>query len=114
MQNYLLTLEENRKHNPKVKNNPFAYRKYDNYDAIEIPSISALPCNYEGNMGVPITILDKGWGDWYEIMEKDTIIRPKVGNKIFYARIIIRWKKEVVEIFKSLITPHTIEVKIMN
>ncbi|MBC8146399.1 MAG: DNA methyltransferase [Bacteroidetes bacterium] len=35
------------------------YRKYDNYDAIEIPFTAAIPSDYDGVMGVPISFLPK-------------------------------------------------------
>ena len=35
------------------------YRKYDNYDAIEIPFTAAIPSDYNGVMGVPISFLPK-------------------------------------------------------
>ncbi|HVX90403.1 MAG TPA: adenine-specific methyltransferase EcoRI family protein [Candidatus Paceibacterota bacterium] len=38
---------------------PSEYPKYDNYDAIEVSKVSEIPMDYEGNMGVPITFLDK-------------------------------------------------------
>ena len=45
-----------------------AYDKYDNYDAIEVPFIDAIPSDYEGAMGVPITFLDKYNPDQFEIL----------------------------------------------
>lgn len=36
-----------------------AYDHYDNYDAIEVPFTDAIPSDYEGVMGVPISFLDK-------------------------------------------------------
>jgi len=36
-----------------------AYDRYDNYDAIEVPFTDAIPSDYDGAMGVPITFLDK-------------------------------------------------------
>ena len=33
------------------------YPKYDNYDAIEVSKVKDIPVDYEGVMGVPITIL---------------------------------------------------------
>ena len=36
-----------------------AYPKYDNYDAIEVPKVADIPCDYAGIMGVPITFMDK-------------------------------------------------------
>ena len=36
-----------------------SYEKYDNYDAIEVPFVDAIPSDYKAVMGVPITFLDK-------------------------------------------------------
>lgn len=38
--------------------NPVDYPKYDNYDAIEVSRIKDIPYDYDGVMGVPITILE--------------------------------------------------------
>lgn len=35
---------------------PELYPKYDNYDAIEVSRVKDIPYDYEGTMGVPITI----------------------------------------------------------
>ena len=35
------------------------YQRYDNYDAIDIPYSDAIPSDYEGEMGVPISFMDK-------------------------------------------------------
>ena len=35
------------------------YPHYDNYDAIEVPLTEAIPSDYDGVMGVPITFLGK-------------------------------------------------------
>ena len=78
---------------------PDKYPKYDNYDAIEVSRIKDIPYDYDGVMGVPITILD------YDFDEIDTIAcsaysdakyygNPPLyvnGNKK-YARILIRLK----------------------
>lgn len=32
-----------------------AYDRYDNYDAIEVPFTDAIPADYDGVMGVPIS-----------------------------------------------------------
>lgn len=42
--------------------------KYDNYDAIEVPFTDAIPSDYEGLMGVPITFLDKYSPEQFEIV----------------------------------------------
>ena len=45
-----------------------AYDRYANYDAIEVPFTDAIPNDYEGAMGVPITFLDKYSPDQFEIL----------------------------------------------
>lgn len=45
-----------------------AYDRYDNYDAIEVPFVDAIPSDYDGVMGVPITFLDKYNPDQFEIL----------------------------------------------
>ena len=45
-----------------------SYEHYDNYDAIEVPYTDAIPSDYEGNMGVPISFLDKYCPEQFEII----------------------------------------------
>lgn len=45
-----------------------AYDRYDNYDAIEVPYTDAIPSDYDGVMGVPISFLDKYNPDQFEIL----------------------------------------------
>lgn len=45
-----------------------AYDRYDNYDAIEVPFTDAIPNDYNGVMGVPITFLDKYNPDQFKIL----------------------------------------------
>jgi len=45
-----------------------AYDHYDNYDAIEVPFTDAIPSDYEGAMGVPISFLDKYCPEQFEIL----------------------------------------------
>lgn len=44
------------------------YRKFDNYDVINIDRISDIPSDYDGLMGVPITFMDKWNRDQFEIV----------------------------------------------
>ena len=44
------------------------FQKYDNYDAIEVPYTDAIPSDYEGVMGVPISFLDKYCPEQFEII----------------------------------------------
>lgn len=45
-----------------------AYDRYDNYDAIEVPYVDAIPSDYDGVMGVPITFLDHYNPEQFEII----------------------------------------------
>lgn len=47
---------------------PEDYPKYVNYDAIEVSKSSDIPCDYAGEMGVPITFMDKYCPDQFEII----------------------------------------------
>ena len=66
----LLTMNDNLKFNKKLKNSKYqyAYKKYDNYDAIEIPLTEVIPSDYEGIMGVPISFLDKYCPEQFELL----------------------------------------------
>lgn len=47
---------------------PGAYESYVNYDAIDVPSYKDIPCDYDGVMGVPITLLDYFNPDQFELI----------------------------------------------
>ena len=84
----LMTKKENERFNKKVTGNLYAYKKYDNYDAIEVPATSAIPSDYKGAMGVPISFLTKYNSEQFEIL--DALIAPLINGKGIYKRIIIR------------------------
>ncbi len=64
----LLPMEENKKYNKQIQKKDSSYQKYDNYDAIEVPFTNAIPSDYDGIMGVPISFLDKYNPDQFEIV----------------------------------------------
>ncbi len=45
-----------------------SYIHYENYDAIEVPYTDAIPSDYDGKMGVPISFLDKYCPEQFEII----------------------------------------------
>ena len=51
----LMTMADNIKFSKHKEVRGVGYRRYDNYDAIEVPFIDAIPSDYDGVMGVPIT-----------------------------------------------------------
>ena len=50
------------------KYNEKDYPRYANYDAIEVGKVADIPCDYYGNMGVPITFLDVYNPEQFEIV----------------------------------------------
>ncbi len=64
----LMTMEENIMYSKHKDIRGKGYAHYDNYDAIEVPYTDAIPSDYEGAMGVPITFLDKYCPDQFEIL----------------------------------------------
>ena len=105
----LMTMAENLKFSRHKEIKEKGYQKYDNYDAIEVPFTDAIPSDYEGVMGVPISFLDKYcpeqfeiiWttdrgGDGYLNLYKKNHTRydaPVLEGKGIYKRIIIKRKQ---------------------
>jgi hypothetical protein len=77
------------------------YKKYDNYDAIEVSKTCEIPMDYEGVMGVPITFLDKYNPEQFEILGIANSARwigdfpcyTIINGKKIYNRILIRHKR---------------------
>ena len=103
----LMTQADNAMFNKRIMNNANSYKKYDNYDAIEVPTTSGIPSDYTGVMGVPISFLDKYCPEQFEIVGMQSSAgydagivgipmigsgdaRPIVNGKNTYARILIR------------------------
>ncbi|MDE6574542.1 MAG: adenine-specific methyltransferase EcoRI family protein, partial [Muribaculaceae bacterium] len=64
----LMTMEENIMYSKHKEIRGRGYQHYDNYDAIEVPYTDAIPSDYDGVMGVPITFLDKYCPEQFEIL----------------------------------------------
>lgn len=96
----LMTMEDNLKYSKhKDLKEKHAYGQYDNCDAIEVPYSDAIPADYTGMMGVPISFLDKHCVEQYDIIGLDDdkpIWRgkgPSLLGKVLYRRILIRKKQ---------------------
>ncbi len=86
-----------------------AYDRYDNYDAIEVPFTDAIPSDYDGVMGVPISFLDKYCPEQFEILgatesegkgfsnglwvSESKVAQPLVNEKKVFKRIFIKMLK---------------------
>jgi hypothetical protein len=95
-----MTMDDNLKFNKKLDGKN-AYQEYDNYHAIEVPFTNAIPSDFDGVMGVPISFLDKYNPEQFEILGIDRYIEnnPNYGKRFdlngkeVYARILIKHKK---------------------
>ena len=102
----LMTKEDNIRYSRHKQVAGHGYDRYDNYDAIEMPYTDAIPSDYDGVMGVPITFLDKHCMEQFEIVgatesegkgfsnglwhEESGIAQPVVKGNRVYKRIFIR------------------------
>ena len=58
------------------------YWKYDNFDTIDVPYRDAIPSDYDGVMGVPITFLDR-YDPTNEIVEMSRYTKTEGMSKEF-------------------------------
>lgn len=65
----LMTMSDNLRYSKhKELRGKAGYDHYDNYDAIEVPYTDAIPSDYDGVMGVPISFLGKYCPEQFEIV----------------------------------------------
>ena len=77
------------------------YKKFDNFDAINIDKTKDIPVDYTGLMGVPVTFLDKWNYDQFDVIGVGVsgtggvdVFAPIVEGDYKYRRILIRRKKD--------------------
>ena len=108
----LMTMADNIKFSKHKEIKGKEYQKYDNYDAIEVPYTDAIPSDYEGVMGVPISFLDKYCPDQFEILgatesegrgfsnglwdEKSQVSQPLTNGNRVYKRIFIKHRNPTI------------------
>lgn len=105
----LMTMAENLKFNKTLQKklekkfgDSSKYPFYDNYEALEVPFTEAIPSDFDGIMGVPITFLDKYNPEQFEIVgcsysygrpdgwDTDINMGPSVNSVDIYKRLLIR------------------------
>lgn len=65
----LMTMADNLKCSKHLKIREMgSYQQYDNYDALEVSYTDAIPSDYDGAMGVPISFLEKYCPEQFEIL----------------------------------------------
>lgn len=102
----LMTMADNLKYSKHQRIKDDGYPQYDNFEGIDIPFSDAIPNDFNGFMGVPITFLDKYCPEQFEIIgnsselagaivdnkgkEKKNPGRFYISGKRMYDRIVIR------------------------
>ena len=64
----LMTMEDNIKFSKHKEIRGFGYQTYANFEGLEVPFTDAIPSDYDGDMGVPISFLDKYSPEQFEIV----------------------------------------------
>ncbi len=64
----MMTMEDNLRYSRRRDVRELGYRRYDNFDAIEVPFVEAIPSDFDGMMGVPVTFLDRYNPEQFEIL----------------------------------------------
>ena len=100
----LMTMKENLKYSRHKDIRENGYPKYDNYNAIEVAYTDAIPDDYDGVMGVPISFLEKHCPEQFEIVGvtenadylkpyyiggNEKYDRPYINGKRMYSRLLI-------------------------
>ncbi len=103
----LMTTEDNIRFSKHKIVREIGYQRYDNYNAIEVPFRAAIPSDFAGVMGVPISFLDKHNPDQFEIVglsgngtvptellipNQPKYDRPYLSGKRKFPRLLIRHK----------------------
>ena len=85
----LMTMAENLKFSRhKELKGRASYDRYDNFDAIEVPFTDAIPADYDGAMGVPISFLDKYNPEQFEILGNDDFGFPATKTYSLKKKIV--------------------------
>ena len=94
----LMTMADNIKFSKHKVIKGIGYKKYDNYDALDVPFTDAIPSDYYEIMGVPVTFLEKYNPEQFEILGDSRYHDGQefsddiniIDGKGLYRRILIR------------------------
>ena len=75
-----MSMDDNLKFSKHKEVKEKGYVHYDNYDAIEVPFTDAIPNDYDGVMGVPISFLKYYCPEQFEIVGMTTTV--EIGMQI--------------------------------
>ena len=101
----LMTMKENLRYSKHKDIREEGYLHYFNYDAIDVPYVDAIPSDYEGNIGVPITFLDKYCPEQFEIVDDGTEVPKTKEHKSYKDRNLITYEVNGEVVWS---TPYTV------
>ncbi|MBN9105477.1 MAG: DNA methyltransferase [Propionibacteriaceae bacterium] len=105
----LMTAADNLKYSRHKEVRGVGYHRYDNFDAIDVGFVDAVPSDYQGLMGVPVSFLDRLNPNQFEVVGmsaygqvprefkisyKEGHHRPYVNDVAVYQRLFIRRKAD--------------------
>lgn len=88
---------------------PDLYPRYVNYDAINVDKTIDIPCDFDGQMGVPITFLDKYNPDQFEIigisleLADMSVIKKRLGRLDGGPRLYIEQNGELKRMYERIL-----------
>mgnify|MGYP002622992033 CR=1 FL=1 len=105
----LMTMKENLRFGKHKEIREDGYQHYVNYDAIEVPYSDAIPDDYEGAMGVPISFLDKYCPEQFEIIGHSLqladmgVIKKRLGKAGGGPRFYVEKDGALVRLYERLV-----------
>ena len=105
----LMNMKDNIRYGKHQEIRERGYLHYSNYDAIDVPFSDAIPSDYEGAMGVPISFLDKYCPEQFEIIGHSlqladmSIIKKRLGKAGGGPRFYIEKDGELVRLYERII-----------
>ena len=91
------------------KYTPEEFPEYVNYDAIEVSKSADIPYDYDGEMGVPITFMDKYNPDQFEIVGQSLtladmkVVKDRLGKSGGGPRFYIERNGELVRLYDRIV-----------
>lgn len=78
----LMTQADNLRYNKQLVKKG-GYRHYDNIDAMDVPLSIAIPSDYDGVMGVPVSYLDHHCPEQFDIVGLTQFSWLKIADKVY-------------------------------
>lgn len=85
---------------PFVKRDVSSYKKYDTYNAIEVPTYREIPDGYDGVMGLPVTVLPRLNFEQFELLglakrkmpttPAYVLFNPIINGRECFSRIVLK------------------------